>query len=66
MLETRVRQLVDTVEKVRRLRADLSRGQVPAAGELAHLLNPASKFHVTFDLPWPWGGEHSNCVTSGP
>ena len=57
MLEARVRQLADTVEKVRRLRADLSRGQVPAAGELAHLLNPASEFHVTFNLPWPWGGE---------
>lgn len=57
MLETRVRQLADTVEKVRRLRADLSKGQLPAAGELQHLLNPASKFHVTFNLPWPWGGE---------
>jgi DNA-binding transcriptional MerR regulator len=57
MLEGRVRQLADTVEKVRRLRADLSRGQVPAAGELSHLLNPASKFNVMFDLPWPWGGE---------
>ena len=53
MLETRVRQLADTVEKVRRLRADLSKGQVPAAGELQHLLNPAPKFHVTFNLPWP-------------
>jgi hypothetical protein len=57
MLEVRVRQLADTVEKVRRLRADLSRGQIPAAGELAHLLNPGSGFHVKFDLPWPWGGE---------
>jgi DNA-binding transcriptional MerR regulator len=57
MLEGRVRHLADTVEKVRRLRADLSRGQVPAAGELARLLNPASGIHVKFDLPWPWGGE---------
>ena len=57
MLEGRVRQLADTLEKVRRLRADLSRGQVPAAGELQRLLNPASKFHVAFNLPWPWGGE---------
>jgi DNA-binding transcriptional MerR regulator len=57
MLETRVCQLVDTVEKVRRLRADLSRGQAPATGELQHLLNTASAFHVTFNLPWPWGGE---------
>ena len=57
MLEGRVRQLANTLQKVRRLRADLSRGEMPTAGELAHLLNPTSKFHVTFDLPWPWGGE---------
>jgi DNA-binding transcriptional MerR regulator len=57
MLEGRVRQLADTLEKVRRLRADLSRDQMPAAGELQHLLNPASEFRVVFDLPWPWGGE---------
>jgi DNA-binding transcriptional MerR regulator len=57
MLESRVRQLTGTTEKVRRLRADLSRGQVPVAGEIQHLLNPTSNFHVTFNLPWPWGGE---------
>jgi DNA-binding transcriptional MerR regulator len=57
MLEGRVRQLADTLEKVRRLRANLSRGQVPTAGELTRLLNPASEFRVMFDLPWPWGGE---------
>jgi DNA-binding transcriptional MerR regulator len=57
MLEGRVRQLADALEKVRRLRADLSRGQVPAADELARLLNPASEFRIVFDLPWPWVGE---------
>jgi DNA-binding transcriptional MerR regulator len=57
MLEGRVRQLADALEKVRRLRADLRRGQAPAANELARLLNPASEFRVVFDLPWPWGGE---------
>jgi DNA-binding transcriptional MerR regulator len=57
MLEGRVRQLADTVEKVRRLRADVSRGQMPAAGELQRLLNPSSQFRIVFDLPWPWGGE---------
>ncbi len=56
-LEGRLRQLVHTVDKVRRLRADLSGGQAPASGELARLLKPASKFSVVFDLPWPWGGE---------
>jgi len=43
-LEERIGQLAVTVEKVRGLRADLARGQAPAAG-------------VGFDLPWPWGGE---------
>jgi DNA-binding transcriptional MerR regulator len=56
-LESRVHQLVDTVDKVRRLRADITGGQALAASELARLLRPASKFSVAFDLPWPWGGE---------
>ncbi len=56
-LEGRLRQLVDTVDKVRRLRANLSVGQAPASGELARLLKPALKFSLVFDLPWPWGGE---------
>jgi len=56
-LEGRVHQLVDAVDKVRRLRADLTGGPAPAASELARLLRPASSFSVAFDLPWPWGGE---------
>ncbi|SDR48147.1 transcriptional regulator, MerR family [Rhizobiales bacterium GAS191] len=56
-LEGRVRQLAGAVEKVRGLRADLARGQAPAAGELARLLGPAAELVVAFDLPWPWGGE---------
>ena len=56
-LEGRVHQLVDAVDKVRRLRADLTGGPAPAPGELARLLRPASSFSVAFDLPWPWGGE---------
>jgi DNA-binding transcriptional MerR regulator len=56
-LEGRVHQLVDAVDKVRRLRADLSGGRAPAPSELASLLRPASSFSVAFDLPWPWGGE---------
>jgi DNA-binding transcriptional MerR regulator len=56
-LEGRVRQLVDAVDKVRRLRADLTGGRAPAPSELARLLKPASSFSVVFDLPWPWGGE---------
>jgi DNA-binding transcriptional MerR regulator len=60
-LEGRVHQLVDAVDKVRRLRADLTGGRLPAPSELARLLRPASSFSVVFDLafdlPWPWGGE---------
>jgi DNA-binding transcriptional MerR regulator len=57
VLESRIRQLADDVEKVRSLRADLARGQAPATGELARLLEPAEPIDVAFDLPWPWGGE---------
>lgn len=56
-LEERARQLAGTLEKVRSLRADLARGQAPAAGELVRLLEPAAERGVAFDLPWPWGGE---------
>jgi DNA-binding transcriptional MerR regulator len=56
-LETRVQQLINAVDKVRRLRADLSSGPGPAASVLARVLAPANKFSVAFDLPWPWGGE---------
>jgi DNA-binding transcriptional MerR regulator len=56
-LEDRVHQLVDAIDKVRRLRADLAGGRAPAVHELARLLKPASSFSVAFDLPWPWGGE---------
>ena len=56
-LESRVHQLVDVVEKVGRLRADLASGRTPAPCELARLLRPASSVSVVFDLPWPWGGE---------
>ena len=56
-LEDRVRQLAETVSRVRRLRADLSRGEVPATSELIGLLKAAPETRVAFDLPWPWGGE---------
>jgi DNA-binding transcriptional MerR regulator len=57
VLEDRVRQLNETVSKVRRLRADLGRGEVPAARELRELFKTAPEISVAFDLPWPWGGE---------
>jgi DNA-binding transcriptional MerR regulator len=56
-LEDRARQLARTVEKVRGLRAGLVRGEAPAAGDLARLLEPVAELIVAFELPWPWGGE---------
>ena len=56
-LEGQIRQLADTVEKVRTARTSLGAGQAPPAGELAQLLNPPSALSIAFDLPWPWGGE---------
>lgn len=56
-LEGQVRQLAGTLEKISRLRADLALGQMPTAGELAHLLEPAAEPSVVLELPWPWGGE---------
>ncbi|WP_287159859.1 MerR family transcriptional regulator [Mesorhizobium sp.] len=56
-LEGRIRQLADTLEKVRDLRSDLTKGQAPTAGELARLLVPFAEVRAAFELPWPWGGE---------
>ena len=60
-LEGRVRQLAETIGRVRRMRVDLGRGEVPVAAELAGLLdpapNPAPGPGIVFELPWPWGGE---------
>lgn len=57
LLEGEIRRLVNTIDKVRALRADLAQGQAPADGELAGLLNPPARFNTSFELPWPWGGE---------
>ncbi|AZN99059.1 MerR family transcriptional regulator [Mesorhizobium sp. M9A.F.Ca.ET.002.03.1.2] len=56
-LEGRLRQLVGAIEKVGSLRDDLARGEAPTAGELARLMAPDAALSVSFDLPWPWGGE---------
>jgi hypothetical protein len=56
-LEDRIRQLGNTMSKVRRLRANLSCGETPAVRELIGVLRAAPELGVAFDLPWPWGGE---------
>jgi DNA-binding transcriptional MerR regulator len=65
-LEHRIRDLAGAVDKVRGLRADLARGQAPAAGELAGLLAPATGLAVAFDLPCPWGGERFELTAIRP
>lgn len=56
-LEGRIRQLSGAAEKVRGLRAGLVQGKSPTVSELVGVLGPATEFSVSFDLPWPWGGE---------
>jgi DNA-binding transcriptional MerR regulator len=56
-LESQVRRIANDVEEVRRLRADLAKGHVPASDELVRVLAPTTGLHVVFELPWPWGGE---------
>lgn len=56
-LENRIVELAGAVDKVRALRADITIGRMPNAGELVRLMQPAPAIGVTFRLPWPWGGE---------
>ncbi len=56
-LEDRICELVGMVDKVRGIRADLVRGRTPTTGELSRALKPVEQLSVTFELPWPWGGE---------
>jgi DNA-binding transcriptional MerR regulator len=56
-LEDRIRQLGDTISRIRRMRADLGRDDVLQARDLIRLLKPSADLRVAFDLPWPWGGE---------
>ena len=72
-LETRIRELAGTAEAVRKIRADLARGETPEPGDLPRLLASAKQPGIAFELPWPWGGElfelggigHLNYIT-GP
>lgn len=56
-LQAESRQLADRLDKVRRLRSDVARGEVPAPGQLNLLIETGARLAVAFDLPWPWGGE---------
>ncbi|WP_342360359.1 MerR family transcriptional regulator [Terrarubrum flagellatum] len=56
-LEGRVREIADAIGKVRELRTGLARGEPPTVDDLAQLTRAASEVVVSFELPWPWGGE---------
>ncbi|MGF6312477.1 DNA-binding transcriptional MerR regulator [Bradyrhizobium sp. i1.8.4] len=56
-LEARIRQCGDSIATVRRLRADLGRGKVPATRDVIGAVRARPAIGVAFDLPWPWGGE---------
>jgi DNA-binding transcriptional MerR regulator len=55
-LDDGIHGLVRKLDKVRSIRSDLARGQMPADGELTRLLD-RTEISVAFELPWPWGGE---------
>ena len=56
-MEGEIGRISDALARVRGLRADLVRGQVLGAGELAQVLGRTGAPVVSFELPWPWGGE---------
>jgi DNA-binding transcriptional MerR regulator len=56
-LQAQAQQIAGTLDKVRRMRADLARGKAPALAELAQVIDAGDRLSVAFDLPWPWGGE---------
>lgn len=56
-LQTQAQQIAGALDKVRRIRSDLARGQAPALAELSHAIDGGARLAVAFDLPWPWGGE---------
>jgi DNA-binding transcriptional MerR regulator len=55
-LEARARALHAAADKVRLLRTDLALGNQPDVSQIARALQPTGS-NVSFDLPWPWGGE---------
>jgi DNA-binding transcriptional MerR regulator len=56
-LESEIHKLVGSIDKIRGIRAGLALGQVPVNRELARLGSASTGFSISFELPWPWGGE---------
>lgn len=57
VLEARAHQLHDVVHRVRRLRAELDRDDIPVGSVVSGVRRAGCEISVSLDLPWPWGGE---------
>jgi DNA-binding transcriptional MerR regulator len=55
MLEAGLRETSAVVERIRALRTSLASGHAPSVADLSRLHEAQAR--VSFDLPWPWGGE---------
>jgi DNA-binding transcriptional MerR regulator len=55
VLHDRLREIAGAMTRVRKLRAALAGGQMPAGGDPSRRIKAPAV--VGFDLPWPWGGE---------
>ncbi len=63
-LETRQRQLSETIAQVRSLREMLASGATLAVSDLVSLQPPSPA--IAFALPWPWGGERFELPALAP
>ena len=65
-LDRQISELGKTIDRVHQLRAELAGGKATAAGDVMRLLERAQAPCVTFDLPWPWGGERCTLADIRP
>ena len=56
-LRVQAQAIAAALEKVGRLRSDISLGEKLQPADLARIVDPGSGLSISFDLPWPWGGE---------
>ncbi len=66
MLEGQGARLVQTINRIKVLRADLRAGKTPSPGDLATLIAASREPAVALDLPWPWDGEQFELPTLAP
>jgi DNA-binding transcriptional MerR regulator len=56
-LDHQIRQITDAALEVRALRAELAAGRAPTTADWMQLVTDSKTPLISFDLPWPWGGE---------